>query len=470
MKRITLAAVAIIVASTLVVGLLPGPIRAGGGVQFWVGPAVQNVTQGSTFDVAINLTTFGLDVDTVSVAMTYPGARLSCVNVRGTSDFSLRPQPDSCSGGNVLIQRGRTSNHAGDGMVAIITFQVLATGLAHVDITTSTQALSGGVDVAYITAPGDYQGITGPMTYSSSYSGQSAYPTIPHGSSADSYLQYKNTGNQAWYDDTSAASNSAKPVHLASSRPINRFSLVGTWWAGGQNRPTVTPGGSTRNFQTVYEADGTTLAGDQHVVLPGQIARFGIKFFGPTNLSPGTYREFFQPIVEGGTTMNDPGTFLDVVVIPLTYSSSYSGQSAYPTIPHGSSADSYLQYKNTGNQAWYDDTSAASNSAKPVHLASSRPINRFSLVGTWWAGGQNRPTVTPGGSTRNFQTVYEADGTTLAGDQHVVLPGQIARFGIKFFGPTNLSPGTYREFFQPIVEGGTTMNDPGTFLDVVVIP
>jgi hypothetical protein len=298
-------------------------------------------------------------------------------------------------------------------------------------------------------------GSTYTPAYDSRFAGQSAYPTIIKGSSADTYISYINTGNQPWYDDTTATANSAKPVHLATSHALNRYSLVGTWWGGDQNRPAGT-------FAAVYEADGTTPAGNQHVVQPGQIAKFNIKFFGPTNLTAGVYREFFQPILEGQSSMNDPWTFLDVTIQDPVYASAYAGQSVYPTIARGSSADSYIQYKNVGNQVWYDDTNAAANAAKPVHLATAGPLNRYSLVGTWWGGDQNRP----GGT---FAAVYEADGTTLAADQHVGQPGQIVRFGIKFFGPTNLPAGSkYREFFQPIVEGGSLMNNPGTFLDVTL--
>jgi hypothetical protein len=265
---------------------------------------------------------------------------------------------------------------------------------------------------------------------------------------------YKNSGNQPWYDDTTAGANGAHPVHLATSHSVNRYSLVGTWWGGDQNRPAGT-------FAAVYEADGTTLAADQHVAQPGQVIKFNIKFFGPTNLPAGTYREFFQPIVEGLTNMNDPWTFLDVTVQDPVYASAYAGQSTYPVIPRGSSANSYIQYKNAGNTTWYDDTTASVSGAKPVHIATTNPLNRYSLVGTWWGGDQNRP----GGT---FGAVYEADGTTLAANQHVAQPGQIVRFGIKFFGPTNLPAGIYREYFQPIIEGGSTMNNPGTFLDVTL--
>jgi hypothetical protein len=293
-------------------------------------------------------------------------------------------------------------------------------------------------------------------TYASQYAGQSAYPSVIHGQTTTSFLKYKNVGDQPWYDDTAVGSDMAlsttNPVHLATTRPINRFSLVGTAWGGNQNRPAL-------NFAAVYESNGTTLAANQHITQPGQIAKFNITFFGPYILAPGKYREYFQPIVEGLTTMNDPGTFLDVTVVPVSYASQYAGQSAYPTVVKGQTTTSFLKYKNMGNQPWYDSIATSNN---PVHLATTRPINRFSLVGTAWGGNQNRPAL-------NFAAVYEADGTTLASNQHTAQPGQIAQFDITFFGPTNIPDGVYREYFQPIFEGFTTMNDPGTFLDVLLV-
>ena len=160
---------------------------------------------------------------------------------------------------------------------------------------------------------------------------------------------------------------------------------------------------------------------------------------------------------------NDVGAFLDVRVNPATYTNNYFSQSAYPNISRGSSAIGFINYYNRGNMAWYDDTSLASAPAgtKPVHLATTSPINRSSALGSAWGGDRNRPAV-------NFAAVYESDGTTLAANQHVVQPGQIAKFNINFTAPSNLGPGTYRERFNIVLEGVGEFNDVGAFLDVRV--
>ncbi len=297
-----------------------------------------------------------------------------------------------------------------------------------------------------------------PITYSSAYAGQSAYPKLQQNQRSDMWLRYKNTGNVNWYDDASSAAAGAKPVHLATSHSVNRRSRFGSLWGGDQNR-------TSGLFGAVYESDGTTLAADQHVAAPGQIVQFDIPVasgFAP----PGTYREFFQPIVEGGSSMNDPWTFMDIVVTPTTFASQYAGQGPYASITRDSSTASYLMYKNVGNAPWYD-ARAVPPGSRPTVLSTSHRVNRPSAVADLSNGGwcgntdRNRPACT-------FDAVYEADGTTLASNQRVAQPGQIVKFTFNFRAETFTLSGTYREFFQPILEGGSLMNDPWTFLDVTV--
>lgn len=308
--------------------------------------------------------------------------------------------------------------------------------------------------------PGIFEGWFGPTlvpTFASAYAGQSTYPTLVGGQSTTAYLMYRNAGNQAWYDDTSATAAGKNPVHLATSHNINRTSTLGGTWGGDKNRAAL-------NFAAVYEANGTTLASNQHVVQPGQVAKFSFVLSTGILTKPGMYREFFQPIVEGQTIMNDPWTFLDITVQAATFASQYAGQSEYPTILQGTQATAYFVYKNVGNQPWYDDASASGAGALPIHLATSHDLNRSSAVGDIWGGSRSR-------SALNFAAVYEANGT-LASNQHVAQPGQMVKFSFPVSAAANLAPGLYREFFQPIVEGTSNgnMNDPWTFIDVTVKP
>jgi hypothetical protein len=284
-------------------------------------------------------------------------------------------------------------------------------------------------------------------TYTATFAGQSPYPSFLQGQSASAYLRYKNMGNVNWYDDTSAGAVGANPVHLATSNPINRNSIFSATWVGASR--------ANATFSKVYESDGTTLAANQHIVQPGQIVEFDFTFKSSQSTAAGIYREYFQPILEGGSTWDMGGqAWLAVTVQTPLYSATYAGQSNYPTIQRGNSASAYFKYKNTGNVSWYDDTSASAAGAKPVHLATSNPINRSSVFSATWPGS-NRAAAT-------FSKVYESDGTTLAANQHIVQPGQIVEFD--FIVSTNGSTplGLSREYFQPILEGGSTWDMGGT--------
>jgi hypothetical protein len=106
---------------------------------------------------------------------------------------------------------------------------------------------------------------------------------------------------------TSAGPVRALPIKLGTDMPINRSSSLGSLWPYS-NRPTIL-------FTTVYEADGSTQASDQHKVLPGQIAKFGFTFHVPASANSGTYREAFRPIIEGyGPMTINGGTYIDIIV------------------------------------------------------------------------------------------------------------------------------------------------------------
>jgi hypothetical protein len=312
--------------------------------------------------------------------------------------------------------------------------------------------------------PANYAIIVAPPVYAAQYYSQSTWPSVLPGATSAANFEYKNTGNVIWYDDSSIGSAPAGsyPLHLATADPLNRASVFGSAWGANHNRPAST-------FAAVYNSDGTTLATNQHEVQPGQIAKFSFTFSVSSTQAPGTYQENFQPVAEGSSNglFNDPGTYLDVTVQPKTYADQYAGQSAYPTIAQGQTATGYVEYKNAGNQSWYDDTglSEAPAGTLPTHLATADPLNRASVFGSAWGANHNRPDLT-------FTAVYQSDGVTLASDQHVVTPGEIAKFSFTFTVAANQPTGTYQENFQPVLEGSSNgaFNNPETYLDVTVIP
>ncbi len=143
------------------------------------------------------------------------------------------------------------------------------------------------------------------------------------------------------------------------------------------------------------------------------------------------------------------------------FQASYAGQSGYPTIITGNSTNSVLRYKNTGNLPWYDDVTAPQLNTYPVHLATSSPVNSYSPFSAFWPT-RNRATGT-------FAHVYESDGVTLAGNQHVAQPGQIVEFDFSFSVSPNMPSGYYPSYFQPVLEGSSLWNMGGlAWLNVTV--
>lgn len=275
--------------------------------------------------------------------------------------------------------------------------------------------------------------------FAAQYHSQSPYPVINSGAGRTIFFQFKNIGNSFWKDDASTFPG-YRPVHMASTFPINR----GSWFRANNWINHARPTGL---FSKVFEADGTTLAPEQHTVQPGQIARFEFTAYANPALPPGVYREHFQPILEGAPNYgwNMAGwAYLDIGVHRPTYKAGFSSQSAYPTVAQGGSATVSFKLKNTGQDPWFDDTSLPAG-IHPVHLATSWPINRNSAFGSTWSN-----TARP---SRNFSAVYEANGSTPSSNQHVVQPGQIAEFSFSITVPASTPPGFYREYFEPIVEG-----------------
>jgi hypothetical protein len=300
-------------------------------------------------------------------------------------------------------------------------------------------------------------------SYSTAYAGQSGYPSFTYGQQQTVYFRYKNTGNKVWYDGigvSTATSRGALPTHLATDYPTNRGSGFAYNW-NTDNRPAV-------NFNAVFESDNSTAASNQHLVKPGQIGEFSFTMAAASWVNPGIYREFFRPIIEGTSdgAISSPGTYMDVRLNAPRYSSAYYSQSSYPSLSSGQSSSVTIQYLNNGNAPWYDDVSYNSATGKDrlkaVHLATTHLINRNSIFGATWPG-KARPKLA-------FSAVYNNDDSTLTSDQHVVQPGQIAKYTFIISVPNGTAPAAYREFFQPIAEGTSdgAFNDPWTFLDINV--
>jgi hypothetical protein len=418
-------------------------------------PVVSYTTSPGTWTMSAN------QQDTINLGITNSGnASLpSTTNIYSTSGANFQAPSWTSS---TIIQTGLTSSLAA-GSSTTIPVNIVAPG-ASSQITPTLDVefqQSGGTDIPSTTSLA-IPTVVEPALYLSSNVTQSAYPTVGYGQNASVSFTYQNVGNQTWYDQSSLASATTRNPHqvdLGTSFPLNRASSFDDGWFSN-SRPDL-------NFTAVYNSNGTTLASNQNEVQPGQIVQFAFMITPSPSLSPGFYQEFFQPVAEGTAdgAFNFPWTFVSISVPAAVYSATAYSQSSYPTISPGSSASAYFEYTNTGTVPWYDDTEVSQipSNLYVVHLATGMPLNRSSQFSSTWPTS-SRPALV-------LSAVYSSNGSTLASNQHIVEPGQIGKYSFTLSAPSNISPGSYREFFQPVADGSATgeFNFPWTSL-VVTVP
>src|SRR5207248_681208 len=127
------------------------------------------------------------------------------------------------------------------------------------------------------------------------------------------------------------------------------------------------------------------------------------------------------------------------------YSSQYAGQSTASSMAPGSQQTVYVDYLNTGTKIW------SSAGATPVRLGTSHPKDRVSSYydASWLA------------ASRPNSVIGRVNGDGSVTPTATVSPGEKARFQFTITAPT--SPNTYREYFQPVVETVTWLEDYGQF-------
>ena len=229
-----------------------------------------------------------------------------------------------------------------------------------------------------------------PANLSNVFPGQRYYLTV----------QAKNIGTQTWTKGV---------VNLGTSQPENRSSIF---------------------YDSTWPTADRAATLDQSSVAPGATGSFSFWVTIPNQ--PGySYNEYFDPVADGYSWMNDMGLFWQFN-IQKPYQYSYVSQNAYTDQTMSAAANlasmspgqryyMSLTVKNTGNVAWNPGV---------VNLATDNPENRNSVFydSTW-------PT-----STR-VATVSSA-----------VQPGQNATFNFWVKAPLNTG-GTYQEYFNLVADG-----------------
>jgi hypothetical protein len=264
-------------------------------------------------------------------------------------------------------------------------------------------------------------------TYSAQYVSQSAtseagtahFPTVTHGQSIKLTVVLKNTGSATWQQGV---------VNLGTDRSRDRTPGF------------IREGGSPTGWFTanrVILKEGT--------VAPGANGTFEFYYTVPATMQPGTYREYFRPVADGITWMDDWGIYFDITVVPQSqaYRAQFISQNGYPTVKRGESYQFEVKLKNTGITTWQKGV---------VNLGTDRGRDR--IPGFIREGGNPSGWLTP-----NRVVLVE----------NSVAPGAVGTFRFWYMVPSDKALGTFREYFRPVADGITWMDDWGIYWDVIVI-
>lgn len=239
----------------------------------------------------------------------------------------------------------------------------------------------------------------------------SSYITLKPGETAQLSVKLKNVGKNWWYNVGS------RPVHLATSSPIDRISAFAnnTWI--NSNRVTGLPRSGVANNEEV------TLSFT--ITAPAQ---------------NGDYEEHFRPVAENYSWFEDTDIIWHIKVWQPEYSCQWISQSEYPTIAKSKTTSMQIKFKNTGSKTWIN------NGPNAIRLATSHSKDRNSVfydTNSWLA-------------TNRVGSMDEAQ----------VAPGEIGTFTFVLKAPNQT--GSYTEYFQLVAEGISWMEDYGTFWNINV--
>lgn len=260
------------------------------------------------------------------------------------------------------------------------------------------------------------------QTYRYQYVSQSPtspdYVTLLPGQSTTFELKVKNTGESTW---------SNQVVRLGTDRPVDRV-------------PFYTRGNGWR-----YAGDGNRVEMQEESVASGENATFRFNLTLPENISGGTYREYFRLVADHITWMQDYGIYWDIKVPSAQerYScewitqnrADFSGSEPI-TLYRGQKYGFSVTFKNNGLETWTRDK---------VKLGTSRNKDRVSSFV---------------GYTSEYGWI---SSNRIQMEQESVVPGQYATFSFDLKVPDNIVSGEYREYFQPVAEFITWMQDYGVY-------
>ena len=132
------------------------------------------------------------------------------------------------------------------------------------------------------------------------------------------------------------------------------------------------------------------------------------------------------------------------------FHAAWYGQSGYPTLCPGDRSTATVAYYNSGSQGW-----VRGRMGEMAFLGTSDPIP-----------GRDQPSQLGGTGGVSPNTGWPSNNRVAAQPADYVGPGQVAWFQFTIQAPQ--TPGTYRLYIRPLIEGATWMEDDGVYWQVTV--
>lgn len=258
--------------------------------------------------------------------------------------------------------------------------------------------------------------------YSYQWVSQSSYPSLFPGEKARLWVLVENTGTKSW--------NKNVPIHLATDHPADRDSIFfsSSDWLSPNRSAWLT---------------------EDTIIKPNERAVFMFEITAPNQ--PGDYLEYFRPVVENISWLEDYGIFWKITVksvesvanVPQNPETNYATDGIYRSelisqesssfiLSQGENKNLEISIKNIGTADWYNYGHA------PVRLATAKDWDRSSLFFTSDWLSQNRVTSI---------------------NQSQVSPSQIGTYSFSVKAPDSIKPGIYNESFQSVAENITWFQD-----------
>lgn len=350
----------------------------------------------ATFNTPTSASANGVDV--ANVVATVTANNQPQANVPITAQLSgnaniINGQPSS------TLYIGSTNN---EGKITIALSSVMAE-TKQLNLTTTQGAFENSTTNIVFNPPIN-------PSYQMQWISQSPYPNLALGERKELQLEVRNTGNIAWLANPDSTSDAAQ-LRLGTDRNMDRASALydSTKWLSSNRVVPMTPS----------------------LVRPGETAQFRFSVLAPNQ--PGTFKEYFRPVVERVAWLNDLGIYWDITVggggpsnSPSDYQAQLISQSSDIVLSPGVSTNLTVEFKNTGTTTWSP-------------LGQGIGVGRVKL-GTWNPQDRSSKLATPQWLSPNRVT-----------DSAIpIAPGETLRLSFPITAPS--TPARYTESFHLVSE------------------